>query len=67
MTSLKYTLFSMVVGLTFFSDSAMAYIDPGSGSVVMSAIVGFLVAAGIAVKTYWYKLKTFFVSSKQRD
>ncbi len=37
-----------------------AYIDPGSGSAILSAIIGFFVAIGIAVKTYWYKLKSIF-------
>lgn len=42
---------------------AHAYIDPGSGSAIMSAIIGFFVAIGLAVKTYWYKLKGLFKSS----
>ena len=37
-----------------------AYIDPGSGSAIVSAIIGFFVAAGMLVKTYWYKLKALF-------
>jgi len=47
-----------------FAPSAFAYIDPGSGSAIMSAIVGFFVAAGLAIKTYWYKLKGLFVGKK---
>jgi hypothetical protein len=43
---------------------AMAYIDPGSGSAIMSAVMGFFVAAGIAIKTYWYKIKSIFSGSK---
>jgi hypothetical protein len=42
----------------------MAYIDPGSGSAIMSAIIGFFVAAGMIVKTYWYKIKSFFTGGK---
>ena len=38
----------------------IAYIDPGSGSAIMGAIIGFFVALGLAVKTYWYKLKSIF-------
>ena len=37
-----------------------AYIDPGSGSAIMSLIIGFFVALGLTVKTYWYKLKALF-------
>lgn len=39
---------------------AAAYVDPGSGRTIMSAIVGFIVAAGLAPKTYWCKLKGLF-------
>ena len=43
---------------------AMAYIDPGSGSAVMSAIIGFFVAISLAIKTYWYKIKSLFSRKK---
>ena len=46
---------------------SFAYIDPGSGSAIMSAIIGFFVAIGIAVKTYWYKLKSLFSGKKSED
>ena len=46
--------------LISFSSSASAYIDPASGSAIMSAVVGFFVAIGLAVKTYWYKIKGIF-------
>jgi hypothetical protein len=36
----------------------MAYIDPGSGSAIMSAVVGFFLALTIAIKSYWYKLRS---------
>jgi hypothetical protein len=38
----------------------MAYIDPGSGSAIMTALVGIFIAIGLTVKTYWYKLKSLF-------
>ena len=41
-----------------------AYIDPGSGSAIMSAIIGFVVAIGLAIKTYWYKIKGLFTGKK---
>ena len=46
---------------------AFAYIDPGSGSAIMSAVIGFFVAIGIAIKTYWYKLKGMFTSKSKDD
>ena len=38
---------------------ALAYIDPASGSAIVSAVIGFFVAIALAIKTYWYKLKSF--------
>ena len=42
----------------------MAYLDPGSGSAIMSAILGIFAAITITIKTYWYKIKSVF-SEKQ--
>ena len=39
---------------------AYAYIDPGTGSAIVSLIIGFFVALGLTFKTYWYKLKALF-------
>lgn len=44
-------------------DSLLLYIDPGSGSAVISAIIGLFIAIGIALKTYWYKIKQLFSGS----
>jgi hypothetical protein len=43
-----------------FSPSAFAYLDPSTGSMILSAIVGLLATLGLAIKTYWYKLKSIF-------
>jgi hypothetical protein len=58
-------IFKIFVLIGIYSPSLYAYIDPGSGSAIMSAIVGFFVAIGLAIKTYWYKLKSFFVRKKE--
>ena len=49
------------------SELALAYIDPGSGSAIMSAIIGFVVALGLALKTYAYKIKAFFGGGKSQE
>ncbi len=55
----------VAVILTLVAHPAHAYIDPGSGSAIMSAIVGLFVAIGLAVKTYWYKLKALFTGANK--
>ena len=37
-----------------------AYLDPSTGSMVVSAIVGIFASIALAVKTYWYKIKGLF-------
>lgn len=40
--------------------SASAYLDPTTGSMLISAIVGLFASLVLAIKTYWYRLKGFF-------
>ncbi len=44
-----------------------AYIDPGSGSAIMSAIIGFFVAIGLVIKTFWYKIKSLFTGKPRPE
>jgi len=53
------------INVLFITNPAYAYLDPGTGSVFMSAIIGFVVAIGFAIKTYWYKLLKLFRFSKK--
>ncbi len=63
---MKLLVSMFVLTLMMTPGVAFAYIDPGSGSAIMSAIIGFFVAIGLAIKTYWYKIKSLF-SSKKAD
>ena len=41
----------------FFISDAYAYLDPGTGSVIIQAVIGAIAAVLITLKIYWYKLK----------
>lgn len=45
---------------------AFAYIDPGSGSAIISVVIGLLVAIGATIKTYWYKILKLFGKSEKK-
>ena len=49
-----------VTVIALWAAPAMAYLDPGSGSAIMSALIGLFVAIGLTIKTYWYKFKSLF-------
>lgn len=63
---MKSIMLTVFFAFLFNPLPAMAYIDPGSGSAIISAVIGFFVAIGLVVKTYWYKLKSLF-SGKKSD
>ena len=51
-----------VLALTYAAPSH-AYIDPGTGSIILQSILaGVAVAIGM-LRMFWYRLKTFFISS----
>jgi len=55
--------------LLYFAMAAMpahAYIDPGSGSFIFQVVVGGLLGAAFAVKTFWRRILGFF-SRKPRE
>jgi hypothetical protein len=39
---------------------AYAYLDPGTGSMLVSAVLGVAAALALAVKMFWYRLTSFF-------
>ena len=49
-----------MIGLLLFSPGVHAYLDPSTGSMVVSAIVGIIASVALAMKTYWYRIKGFF-------
>jgi hypothetical protein len=50
-----FTILLLARGL-FISD-AYAYLDPGTGSIMIQALIGALVGVGITLKVFWYKIK----------
>jgi hypothetical protein len=36
--------------------AVFAYLDPGTGSMLVQILVGGVAAAAVAVKLYWYRL-----------
>ena len=48
---------SILLFQEFTVPEAYAYLDPGSGSVVIQMLVGALAGVGIALKIYWQKIK----------
>lgn len=63
-----YILKSLLL-LFFLSTDAYAYLDPGSGSIILQAILGFIAASIATVSFYWGKVKIFLrnLFKKKKD
>jgi len=53
--------------LAAFSGSALAYIDPGTGSMVLQMAVAGVLAGLFYIKMAWSKIKFFFVNLFSRN
>ena len=49
-----------------FLSNANAYIDPGSGSILLQALIGGLAAAGASLAVYWSRFKDFILKLKTK-
>jgi hypothetical protein len=46
---------------------AQAYLDPGTGSMLLSAVIGVAAAVALAVKMFWYRLIGLFRGKGRGD
>ena len=53
------TVLLLAAALLLFPREAHAYLDPGSGSLIVQALVAAFFALSLAIKIYWRKIKLF--------
>jgi len=63
----RYPIFSLMLILLIAINvqSAYAYMDPGTGSILFQALIGALAGLAITLKIYWYKIKERLMRKKQ--
>ena len=44
---------------------ASAYLDPGTGSMILQGLIAGVAIAWFTIKNYWYKLTAFFGKKKE--
>jgi hypothetical protein len=59
---MKLLATGVVFGIVFIASTmpAYAYLDPGTGSVILQVILGVFAGVLVAGKIYWAKIKQFF-------
>ena len=56
-------IFACLCALVF--GDAVAYVDPGTGSMILQVFLGGLAAVGVIIKLYWHKFTGIFRSGKR--
>ena len=62
MLKITFFLFGSIFPLTAF-----AYLDPGTGSIIVQGLIVAVTAAGFAMKAYWYKIRSLFGRSESKS
>lgn len=61
---MKYLL---ILALALFTEPAWAYLDPGTGSMLLQVILGGIAAVGVALKLGWHKIRAALGFAKKSD
>tara|TARA_B110000971_G_C19840115_1_gene422130 strand:- start:412 stop:624 length:213 start_codon:yes stop_codon:yes gene_type:complete len=64
---MKKILITSFVFTIFLNNKAFAYLDPGTGSIILQALVGAIAAGATYCSMYWQKIKNFFNKKDKTD
>tara|TARA_B100000795_G_scaffold226719_1_gene182837 strand:- start:362 stop:568 length:207 start_codon:yes stop_codon:yes gene_type:complete len=53
-------LITLFIFIFFLNTKAFAYLDPGTGSIILQSILGAIAAGASYCAIYWQKIKNFF-------
>lgn len=59
-----FLLFALLSSTAF---PAYAYLDPGTGSLIIQGVIGAFALAAATVTGWWYKVKSFFVKNNEES
>ena len=53
-----------LLSISCFHFDANAYLNPGTGSMILQALIAGLAVVAVTIKLYWYKLRAFLKGEK---
>ena len=56
------SVFYCLLVIYLLCNPAHAYLDPGTGSIILQAIIAFFAGAAAFISIYWKKLKNFITN-----
>jgi hypothetical protein len=55
----------LAIQLAGFSAAAHAYLDPGTGSILVQSLLAGIAGAVAVISLYWQRVKAFFVNMRK--
>ena len=57
----------VVSTISVWPSESFAYIDPGTGSILIQGIIGAIAAIGVTLKLYWHRIVALFRRESTED
>ncbi len=57
----------VIAWFTVFPPRAFAYLDPGTGSLIIQSVIAAIAAVGVAVRLYWSRIRSWFQRPEEGD
>ena len=54
------TVWTVLIWVLVVAPPAHAYLDPSTGSMIISALVGVIASLGLVLKSSWYRVRALF-------
>jgi hypothetical protein len=65
--SIRTTFLLVLVCAVSLTHEAMAYLDPGSGSMMLQLLLGGIVGIGVIIRLYWNAFINLFRHKNRQD
>lgn len=63
---MRYTIMFVILGSVYVPNS-WAYIDPGTGSMLVQALIAGIAVISLGVKYYWRRIRSLFFKRRHED
>ena len=63
----RYLFFVLTLTALLMPNNAYAYLDMGTGSMILQVLVASLAACALFLKAFWGRIKSFFSKNKSNN
>lgn len=64
---LNFTQLLFAIAALLIPSTSFAYLDPGTGSMILQGIIAGIAIAGFTIKNFWYQILGYFGKKPPND